>query len=152
MNSDPVDLLPHKPPMVFVDRVIACDLAEGTLESEFDVSPKSLFFDAEKNGVPAYVALEYMAQTIGCFSGIVDKMKTQEEPARAGLVLGSRKLELFRDFFTEGTYRVSISKVFFDDEIGAFESKIFCGNELVAAGTLNVFRPKNLDEFTGNRL
>jgi len=152
MNSDPVDLLPHKPPMVFVDRVVACDLEAGTLTAEFDVSPKNLFFDAEKNGVPAYVALEYMAQTIGCFSGIVDKMKTPTESVRAGFVLGTRKLELFLDFFDEGTYRVAVSKVFFDDEIGAFESKIFCGNELVAAGTLNVFRPKNLNAFTGNRL
>lgn len=151
MNTEPANLLPHKPPMVFVDRVTAWDSAAGTLVAEFDVSPESLFFDSRENGVPAYVALEYMAQTIGCFSGIFDREKTPTEAPRVGFVLGSRRLELSRDFFAPGTYRVRVSKVFFDGEIGAFDTEIFSGNERVASGTLNVFRTESVEKFTEKR-
>lgn len=152
MNAKPEILLPHKPPMVFIDRVISCDLPAGRLVAEFDVSTSSLFFDAGENGVPAYVALEYMAQAIGCFSGIFDRSKVPPEKPRVGFVLGSRKLELFCDFFTAGTYRVSISQVFFDGEVGAFSAEIFRENKRVAAGTLNVFRPENVEEFKKEHL
>ncbi|MGL4948322.1 MAG: hypothetical protein ACRC42_02960 [Mycoplasma sp.] len=66
------EILPQKPPMLLLSRVVEFNLNEKTLVSEIDISSKSMFFDIEIRGIPSYIGLKYMAQTVGCLFGIED--------------------------------------------------------------------------------
>lgn len=148
MTYKPEDLLPHRAPMVLVSRVVAFDADARTLVAETDISPESLFYDRELGGVPAYLSIEYMAQTIGCFAGYWDLSQTPPVPPRVGFVLGTRKFSSAREVLTDGCYRIAVKEQFFDDEIASFSAEVSdsAGNAVCTA-SLNAFRPANLDAF-----
>lgn len=83
------DLLPHGPDAVLLDAVIAHD-AQTTV-CRVDPAASRLYLD-EDGQVPAYVALEYMAQAVAAHGGLLDR--EQGRPARPGLFLGTRRLRL----------------------------------------------------------
>ena len=58
-------LVPHRGTMSLLDRVLAVD--EEQALAEVDVGPASLF--AQADGVPAWVGIEYMAQTVAAWAG-----------------------------------------------------------------------------------
>lgn len=155
----PEALLPHRAPMVLVDRVCAFDAAAQTLTAETEISPQSLFFDARLGGVPAYVAIEYMAQTVGCFAGLFDLAQTPPRVPAVGFVLGTRKFDAAQSVLPPGTYKICVRALFFEDEIASFDCALFRGgndfpeNAENCAGTplctaaLNAFRPRDLEKF-----
>lgn len=157
----PEALLPHRAPMVLVTRVCAFSLAEQTLTAETEISPQSLFFDARLGGVPAYVAIEYMAQTVGCFAGLYDLAQTPPRVPAVGFVLGTRKFDAAQSVLPPGIYKIRVRALFFEDEIASFDCTLFRGNDFPenpenaenCAGTplctaaLNAFRPRDLEKF-----
>jgi predicted hotdog family 3-hydroxylacyl-ACP dehydratase len=78
------DLLPHRAPMILLDRVLLC--GPGFLEAEVSVRAESLFVNDGR--VPAWVGVEYMAQTCACFAGM--EARGRGELARVGFLLGTR--------------------------------------------------------------
>lgn len=158
----PEALLPHRAPMVLVDRVCAFSLAEQTLTAETEISPQSLFFDARLGGVPAYVAIEYMAQTVGCFAGLYDLAQTPPRAPAVGFVLGTRKFDATQSVLAPGIYKIRVRALFFEDEIASFDCALFRGNDFpddsenpenrgnakpLCTAALNAFRPRNLEKF-----
>lgn len=150
----PEKLLPHRAPMVLVDRVTAFDLAAQTLTAETTVSEKSLFFDEKLGGVPACVAIEYMAQTVGCFAGLYDLSCTPPREPLVGFVLGTRKFDAKEAVLTPGKYEISARELFFDDEIASFACVLSRGNDGAAlcSATLTAFRPRDLEKFKKEHL
>lgn len=146
-SFSPEELLPHKPPMVFVDRVVSYDEEKHSVETEIVVSEKSLFFDAELGGVPAYVAVEYFAQTIGCFAGIYDLSQVPPKSPGIGFVLGTRKFDSSVSVFASGRFRVRARELFFDSEIASFECSLhdLAGTEICTA-ILNAYRPADSEQ------
>lgn len=147
------ELLPHRPPMVMIKSVIGFSLENSEVETLPDVSESNVFYRHELGGVPACAALEFMAQTIGCFAGLAGKAADPNFKQGIGFVLGSRKLELNIDKFDPNTrYTVKAVKCFFDDEMASFDCSVYDANRnTVASGLVNVFRPKNTEDFI-NRL
>ena len=86
------DLLPHRPPMVLIDAVESFDAETRRLVARVTIGENQLFFDGK--GVPNWVAIEYMAQTAAALVGYYDKHVAPGQPARPGLLLGTRKLDL----------------------------------------------------------
>jgi predicted hotdog family 3-hydroxylacyl-ACP dehydratase len=64
-----------------------------------DVEPGTAFSDAD-GGVPAWVALEYMAQCIGAHGGL--RARAAGDPITIGFLLGSRSVTLHTARFTPG--------------------------------------------------
>jgi len=144
---DVTEILPHKPPMVLIDRVLEYNLEQRSLLAEIDITPDSPFFDQTLGGVPACFGLEYMAQTVGTFSGIVDK-ESNLEAIEFGFILGTRKYENHIDLFSLAKYYVNIAEIFNGDELTCFAAEVKNDTgEVVAAAELNLFKPRNPAEF-----
>ena len=145
---DLIDVLPHKPPMILVDKIISYDVEKLKLSAEVSISKDTLFFDTVMGGVPAWVGIEYMAQTIGALSGVFGKKKNEEKPTM-GFILGTRKYENKIGCFKEGkSYRIDVEELFYSSGLGCFKGIIKDKKEnICASAELNVFRMENSDDF-----
>jgi predicted hotdog family 3-hydroxylacyl-ACP dehydratase len=134
-------LLPHSGPMVLLDRVIAVD--EESLCAEVRIRPDSLFCHA--GGVGAWVGLEYMAQAIGAYAGYSARLRG--EPIRIGFLLGTRRYECSRPFFSVGSLLKVYATRVLQSENGLASFDCFIDDEngqLVRAG-VTVYQPADGD-------
>jgi predicted hotdog family 3-hydroxylacyl-ACP dehydratase len=85
----PVDLLPHRPPMLLLRAVLTHDSGATTCEASFD----RIFLSACRGTVPAAFALEMIAQAAAVHHAL-NALAAGGEHVRAtrGLLLGSRRL------------------------------------------------------------
>lgn len=143
------ELLPHRPPMVLLDGFKEPS-GSGEVEAHVDVTAASPFYEAELGGVPACVALEYMAQTMALCVGLYRRDKGLDP--KIGFVLGSRRLETRIPAFRDGErYRVRATCTYQDEEFGSFDCDIRDSTDaVVASGRLTAFQP--MGEFTPEKL
>lgn len=146
-------LLPHRAPMILLSEVKDHSLEERFLTASVIITEDTLFYEAPQGGVPAYVALEYMAQAIGCFAGYYDLSQTPPQKPGVGFVLGSRRFEAQTDVLEKGTYLVRVEEVFFDEEVASFDCFVYDDKKNIRAhALLNAYRPKNITDFTQERI
>ncbi len=135
----------HRPPMLLVDDIqeTSTDCAATTTTITHD----NLFYDNEKNGVPAWVGMEIMAQTAGVWVGMEDE-RNGKQP-ELGFLLGSRSYEAYQPLFTEGeTLFTQVTATFIN-----LPMVVFAGvmknqqGELLAKGEFTAFRPENVDAY-----
>jgi len=132
------DLLPHAPPMLLLDEVLGYDF--GTLQAAVTIRPNSPFFRGD--GVPAHIAIEYMAQACGALAGI--EALSAGRPVGLGFLLGTRNFQSARDFFHAGErLLISVDEVFRDVEMGVFDGSVRVADATLVTATLNVYRPED---------
>jgi predicted hotdog family 3-hydroxylacyl-ACP dehydratase len=143
-------LLPHRAPMILLDRVL--DYGDDFSSAELHIHPDNLFFDAELDGVPAWVGIEYMAQTMGIWSG--SQHLSDNRPIEIGFLLGSRLYQSSHSVFANGARLKVDAKVLLkgEDGIGAFEctiNRIQADSEsaVIASARINAFLPDDSAEF-----
>ncbi|MDG3087541.1 hotdog family protein [Vibrio hannami] len=135
---DVKDLLPHEASMAFIDRLI--DVDETSVHCQVDVSESNLFFDKETNGIPAYVGIEFMAQTIAAWSGY-HAWRVQNPPP-VGFLLGSRRYNTDVSAFESGSLLdVYAEQVMEDNGMAVFTGRIEHDGKSVAQCQLNVYVP-----------
>lgn len=141
------DLLPHRPPMTLIDEIVSFDVASRSLTARVTIGRDQLFFDTD--GVPNWVAIEYMAQTAAALAGSWDRIESPDRPARPGLLLGTRKLDLRLEKFEDGrTYLITAVSAFNDADAASFECTIRTEDgTVVATAVLNAYRPPNFEQF-----
>jgi predicted hotdog family 3-hydroxylacyl-ACP dehydratase len=130
--------VPHRGAMSLLSRLVAVD-AEQAL-AEVDITPSSQF--AQDQGVPAWVGIEYMAQTIAAWAGARAR-RADREPA-IGFLLGSRRYEAEVPVFAVGqTLRVHTRcELIGDSGLGQFECHIRgAADQLLAQAMVSVFEP-----------
>jgi predicted hotdog family 3-hydroxylacyl-ACP dehydratase len=139
-------LLPHAAPMILIDEVL--ERGEASLKAGVTVRPDSIFFEAGR-GIPAHVAIEWMAQTCGAFVGA--EALEQGLPIRLGMLLGTREFRCDAPWFTDGErLTVSVTLIFRDEEMGAFDCAVAraatqgADGEILAKATLTVYQPADL--------
>jgi predicted hotdog family 3-hydroxylacyl-ACP dehydratase len=138
-NYAVADLVPHAAPMLLLDDIV--DFGELFCVSTVALKPDSLFFQPGK-GVPSYVGIEYMAQTIAAWSGI--RMRLQGKPPVVGFLLGTRKFQAARVFFAQdAVLTVRVEQTYMVDGMGVFSCTIHAGDSLCASAHVNVFEPDN---------
>ena len=146
MNPDPqlLDLLPHRPPMIVLTQVISVKVP-GEAAAVADTSIGSVFYDPDLGGIPACVALEYMAQTMALAVG-VERCRKGETP-KVGFVLGTRRLDVkVAVFESEKRYEVKATCVCADDEVASFDCSITGPEgEVVATATLTAYQPMGVE-------
>ncbi len=93
----PIELVPHSGPMCLLSRVLEHEASRTTCEARVDAS--GCFCSAD-GSVPAWLALEYMAQCAAVHGGL--RARRAGAPPRPGLFLGSRRAALHVDEFPAG--------------------------------------------------
>lgn len=132
-----VDLLPHEPPMVLLDRVLAWD--DGELEAEIEIRAGIPFY-RESRGVPAHAGIEYMAQACGAYVGL--EAKAAGLPVRLGFLLGTRRYYADAPYFRDGErLAVHVRQILRETEIGVFDCRITSGGGERASARLNLYQP-----------
>ncbi|GGO65896.1 MULTISPECIES: ApeP family dehydratase [Bowmanella] len=139
------DLIPHRPPMVLIDAMVAYD--EQHAKCRVCIHPQVNFFDSALNGVPAHVGMEYMAQTIAAFAGA--QARDAGEPISVGFLLGSRKYECLHSHFANGTeLLVSVEQLHREASgLGVFDCRIEAAGMVLAQAKINVFQPENASQY-----
>ncbi len=143
MNFPPLEeLMPHRRPMILLDRLV--EAGETTAICEVDIRAGVPFSDA--TGVPSYVGIEYMAQTIAVFSGC--QRRNKGEPIEVGFLLGTPRFTSYCAVFQFGTtLRVQVTHVWGEQQLARFECSIQNAQtgQLLQKADLSVFKPQNMD-------
>jgi predicted hotdog family 3-hydroxylacyl-ACP dehydratase len=130
-----VELVPHKPPMVLLDRVLS--YSTDFVACEVEIGPASPFVSDGR--VPAVVAMEYMAQCVAVFAGLAARENGQ--PPRIGFLLGSRDLQFAVDEFRTGDrLTVEARRTWGESDLGSFACQVKRDAQVLAHGTLTVFQ------------
>lgn len=137
-DSQLFDLLPHRPPMLLVNKVV--DLSATQSSAIVIVDDDTPFFG--KDGVPAWVGIEYMGQTAALIAGY-QLQQGLTEP-QLGFLLGTRRFQTTVSHFANGTVLLvsCIEKAVVGDSLATFDCEIrdqSSGAELATA-SLSVFR------------
>jgi len=130
------ELLYHAPPMVLVDKVEAYD-AE-TVRAQVDIRADSPFLDG--GAVPAYVGIEYMAQSIAAYSGI--KAREVGGDPKIGYLVSARKMSMAVPSFVIGAkLEITVHLVYDETPMAVFDCSISQDGETLAEARLNVYQP-----------
>jgi len=137
------ELIPHRPPMLLLNRIMAVD--ERSSSSLVMIDQNSSFFQSEM-GVPSWVGLEYMGQTAALIAGY--QLQQGTIGPHLGFLLGTRAYKAECDYFQPGScLKVSCSeKVIVGDDLATFDclienyNKDSQSSELLATASLSVFR------------
>jgi predicted hotdog family 3-hydroxylacyl-ACP dehydratase len=130
------EVVPHAGRMLLIDEIL--DYSSGSLTACVTIRESSLFLTAD-NVVPAWVGIEYMAQTIAAWAGVQARLRG--EPVKTGYLLGSRHYQASQPAFTLGdTLTIVVNKQYHEGELAVFECRI-SGAQVAVSATLNVFQP-----------
>jgi predicted hotdog family 3-hydroxylacyl-ACP dehydratase len=129
-------LLPHKPPMIVLDKVIGYD--HTGLVASVTITNSSMWLSPD--GVPGYVGIEYMAQACGAWAGA--QALDAGEPVKIGFLLGTRLCRVLVPCFRIGDrLMIAASIVFHDEQMAAFDCRIEIDGKLAADAQLKVYQP-----------
>ena len=137
-------LLPHRHPMILIDRLVNTDGKETICE--VTIAPHSPF--AEAAGVPAFVGIEFMAQAVAAHGGYLSYQAG--EPISIGLLMGTRCLESHCQVFELGqTLWIHVRHIWGKHELMRFRCHIShaATGQLLQQAELNVFKPKRLQSY-----
>ena len=129
------EVVPHRPPMLLLDRVLSFDGAR--VVCELCLAPNSPF--AQGDEVPAIVGLEYMAQAAAAGAGL--SARDKGGPARIGFLLGCRNLTIAVDSFRVGDRLiVEARRTFGEKDLGSFACQVRRGDDVLVEGALTVYQ------------
>jgi predicted hotdog family 3-hydroxylacyl-ACP dehydratase len=134
---DVADLVPQRGPMRLLGGIVSHSREETVCA--VDLERSALFAQAD-GSVPAFVALEYMAQCAAAHAGFA--RGAGAEPPRVGFLLGTRRLTLTTDRFRPGQ-RLRVSARHHRGESGlvVFDCRLrdADSDETLAEGRLNLY-------------
>ncbi|WP_299082003.1 3-hydroxylacyl-ACP dehydratase [uncultured Paraglaciecola sp.] len=146
MNSYPIEqVLPHSHPMILVDK-LECYSAISA-ECSVKIGQHSNFFNSERNSVPSYVGIEYMAQTIAAYA---NALKLEEGgKVSLGFLVSSRSYTTQVREFTLGTELHIYVELLLKEANGlsVFSCAIKQGEQVVVEAKINVFEPDNPEQY-----
>lgn len=144
ITSVPIrEFLPHEPPMVLLDRIVSYE--EPKLVTEITIRPGIPFYD--ENGVPGWIGLEYMAQSVAAYAGVQAHLR--EAPPSIGFLLGTRAYKCAVTQFPLGVkLKILVESLFVDSGLASFSCCIEIESP-IAFATINVYQPDNdsLEDF-----
>ncbi len=136
------ELVPHAGKMSLLSGIV--DYGEGWLEAEVVITPESTFANAQ--GVPAWIGLEYMAQTIAAYSGLQERLHGGKP--KIGFLLGSRRYLCNAERFSIGQRLVLKVRpeILGSNGLNVFSCELH-GDGISASAVVNVFQPDDADRF-----
>lgn len=131
------ELLIHRPPMLLLDKVVGYN--DSQVVASVVITESSLFLTPR--GVPAHLAIEYMAQACGAYAGAM--ALDSGAPVKVGLLIGTRLCRIRTPWFRVADHLlVTSSIVLHDERLAVFDCKVEIGGELLADAQIKVFQPE----------
>ena len=129
---DILTLLPQRPPMVMVDRLLHCDPV--LTETELTVRPDNIM--VEDGHLAEIGLLENVAQTCAARMGYINMNSGKE--VRVGVIGALRDMEIHAlpEVGSTITTRIEVSEEVFGMTLAQAESR--CGNMLLCNGTIKI--------------
>ena len=136
--------IPQRGAMQLLDRIIQVDADSAVAELRVPID--GLF--TQGGQVPAWIGIEYMAQTISAWAAGRFQGRGGEGP-KLGLLLGSRKYEAHCDGFPCGAMlRVEARcEIMGDNGLGMFDCRVQMDGRDVATAKVSVFEPDDAFAF-----
>lgn len=128
-----LELIPQRPPMVMVDRLVRAD--GEAAESEFTVRPDNLFVEAGRLSEAGLV--ENMAQTAAARSGWI--ARTEGRSPDIGFIGSVQKLQVHFLPASGDTLRTRIRIAHTVMNAVVAEASVQVGSDLAASCTLSIF-------------
>ncbi len=145
--TDLEHILCHRHPMIFLDDIVAA--GHGQLIARVRIRDGLPFFETDR-GVPAWVGLEYMAQSIAALAG--QRARDAGKPVPLGLIIGCRRYDCTTSAFAPGhELQISVTELAAEEYgFGSFDCDIDdrgrdpagdCGEQrnIVARARVSVF-------------
>jgi len=138
------EVIKHRKPMRLVDELISFD--ENSACVLVKINEACEFYQAERQGVPSYIGIEYMAQCIAAKAGANELASGGD--IKMGFLLGTRKYKPNVAFFTHGkTLKVSATRLMEDAAgLSVFDCVIVAKDQeevILAQAKINVFQPED---------
>lgn len=126
-------LIPHRPPMLLVDRLLTAESDSGTVEACFDSG--SILVNS-RGEVDEVVLVELLAQGYAAIKGYEDL--SNGTPVKEGFLVGVRKLRISGQAFAGDRLLITIRTVGTFEGFAVVEGEIRRKDEIIAAGTLKL--------------
>ena len=139
------DVVPHDHPMILIDSIQS--YAETTAVCQVKITEDVNFYDSALNGVPAYVGVEYMAQSIAAFANANERDQGKE--VALGFLVSSRKYQASEPVFKLGEeLTVNVERLYKEDNgLSVFDCQILVDEQVRVDATINVFQPDEPEAF-----
>lgn len=141
-------LIRQRESMLLIERVL--DWGDGWVSVR--VKPQNeVAFCAGDDGVPAWVGLEYMAQAVNVYAGLVE-YQPGREPA-LGFLLGTRRYRSDVAVFANDQVLTVLArqKYLDEDRLALFECELMAGEECLARAELKAIQPEDPAMIFGER-
>ena len=137
------ELVPHRDGMLLIDELL--DDSVEVVQAALTVRSDLLFLQPE--GLPAWVGVELMAQTVAAWAGL--RRLERGEEILLGFLLGTRKYECDVPFFPLGARLVMSAhqEMVSEQGLAVFICTIALDGKVVARASVNAFQPPNVQEF-----
>lgn len=131
------ELLPQAGNMVLLNKVLSFD--QESLLAEVIVREDGLFANGQT--VPAWLGIEYMAQTVAAHGGLMRYLA--DKPIILGFLLGTRRyLSNVSEFIVGSRLTVKVEQIIEDQGLAVFMCHII-GEGIDISAKLNVYLPEN---------
>lgn len=142
------EVIKHRKPMRLVDELISFD--ENSACVLVNIDDNSEFYHPEKQGVPSYIGIEYMAQCIAAKAGANELASGSD--IKLGFLLGTRKYKPNVDFFLKNKPLLISATRLMEDAAGlsVFDCVIALKEQpekILAQAKINVYQPENSTEY-----
>ena len=136
LPCDASQFLPHKPPMLMVERIVSVNDEEKSSVIETTVRPGNLFI-SDTNTLEAEALIEIMAQAAAAQHGYnLAKAKKREEK---GFIVGIRKFTVTGEAGAGDNLQVSVKLGPEIESLSVVYSSISCRNAEIASVELSVW-------------
>ena len=141
-SKDLSKILPHNAPMIFIDEILEVDTQKNFAHTLVKITENKIFYDRSTEGISPLAGIEFMAQTIGCYSFY----KNKEKEPKIGFLLGTRSYTCNIEKFEKGQkYEIFAKEVFSDNQLVSFDCFIYNNDKECAKATINAYQPQNLN-------
>ncbi len=131
--------IPHKPPMRWLDHIIAVDPQRAICETK--VTQEHIFYRPEIAGIDSWLGIEMMAQAAAVFVYGQEYDKKGAVPSIAFL-MSVRQFQTSIPFFeVHSVLTVSVDCALLDNNMGVFMGKIARDEEIIASAQLSAYKP-----------
>jgi predicted hotdog family 3-hydroxylacyl-ACP dehydratase len=132
------ELLPHQPPMLWLDEVLHRD--DSQVRCALQITEGHVF--VQDGSVEPLVSIEWMAQAVGALVGMGDRLRG--ETPRPGYLIAIPEASFEVDAFAVGDrLLIEAKRVWGDDDLASFECTVERAGRLAARAQIRVYRGKS---------
>jgi 3-hydroxyacyl-[acyl-carrier-protein] dehydratase len=136
----PSELLPHKKPMLLIDKIIETDY-EKEITAETFLEEDLVFFKGHFDGypiLPGVIMIEMMFQVCGILNRISKNGGSQSETPKIGKAVKIKSATFIKEARPNDTLTIKAEKINSILNFSNYNAQIYIGNELICKAEVTV--------------